>query len=203
MAFHNMRKSALHGNFTGNNYQVVYDITNIRPCHTDHSPTIASRAKLKITSWQHSTVFTCFHMSFLFQRQISVLLLNNLTSPMAAWDPFLDPADDGPQDLKVELDRHPDPVLKDVPLDPWNDCTFVALAQEAAREAEERYEAAMKVLEMQQEAERKESEAKEARRLKLEKEAREIAKLSIQEPYRITLGYCWEVFLVVSKIRLI
>jgi len=100
---------------------------------------------------------------------------------MAAWDPFLDPADDGPQDLKVELDRHPDPVLKDVPLDPWNDSTFVALAQEAAREAEERYEAAMKVLEMQQEAERKESEAKEARRLKLEKEAREIAKLSIQE----------------------
>jgi len=113
---------------------------------------------------------------------------------MAAWDPFLDPADDGPQDLKVELDRHPDPVLKDVPLDPWNDSTFVALAQEAAREAEERYEAAMKVLEMQQESERKESEAKEARRLKLEKEAREIAKLSIQEPYRITLGYCWEVF---------
>lgn len=135
-------------------------------------------------------------MSFLFQRQISALLLSNLTSPMAAWDPFLDPADDGPQDLKVELDRHPDPVLKDVPLDPWNDSTFVALAQEAAREAEERYEAAMKVLEMQQEAERKESEAKEARRLKLEKEAREIAKLSIQEPYRsyrITLGYCWEV----------
>ena len=141
-----------------------------------------------------SHVLTCFDMSFLFQRQISALL-RNLTSPMAAWDPFLDPADDGPQDLKVELDRHSDPVLKDVPLDPWNDSTFVALAQEAAREAEERYEAAMKVLEIQQEAERKESEAKEARRLKLEKEAREIAKLSIQEPYRsyrITLGYCWE-----------
>eukprot|EP00435_Cladocopium_sp_Y103_P065812 s118_g27.t2 len=100
---------------------------------------------------------------------------------MAAWDPFLDPAD-GPQDLKVELD--PDPLeasVLDVPLDPWNDSTFVALAQEAAREAEERYEAAMKVLEVQQEAERKETEAKEARRLKLEKEAREIAKLSIQE----------------------
>ena len=103
---------------------------------------------------------------------------------MAAWDPFLDPADDGSDgpDLKVALaPLDPDPV-KDVPLDPWNDSTFVAMAQEAAREAKERYEAARKVLEIQQEAERKETEAKEARRLKLEKEAREIAKLSIQEP---------------------
>lgn len=103
---------------------------------------------------------------------------------MAAWDPFLDPADDGGDILKVkEVDvgvlKEP---LKDVPLDPWNDNTFVALAQEAAREAEERYEAAMKVLEAQQEVDRKDREVKDARRLKLEQEAREIAKLSIQEP---------------------
>ena len=103
---------------------------------------------------------------------------------MAAWDPFLDPADDkGFEIVKVELDPADD--LKDgidgIPLDPWNDQTFVKMAQEAAREVEERHEAARRALEAKQKAESKETEAKEARRLKLENEAREIAKLSIQE----------------------
>ncbi|CAK8990393.1 unnamed protein product [Durusdinium trenchii] len=100
---------------------------------------------------------------------------------MDAWDPFLDPADDGLPCVKEIVKVEVTDVPVDLPVDPWNDNTFVALAQEAAREAEERYEAALKALEAQQAADLEEKEAKEARRQKLEREARELAKLSPQE----------------------
>lgn len=97
------------------------------------------------------------------------------------WDPFSDPADadvvgsDLPSGLRPV--KSADFGTNETPLDPWEDHTYVTLAQEAAKEAEE----AKKVWQQQQEVEKEEDETKEIWRLKVEKEAREIAKLSMQE----------------------
>ena len=102
------------------------------------------------------------------------------------WDPFSDPADGVGSDLPSVV-KGPGPGVKssdfatnETPLDPWEDHTYVTLAQEAAKEAEE----AKKVWQQQQEVEKEEDETKEIWRMKVEKEAREIAKLSMQETER-------------------
>ncbi|CAE7559573.1 MCAT [Symbiodinium natans] len=99
----------------------------------------------------------------------------------AGWDPFGDPADVDYPRVKTKAVVDETVLSEEVPLDPWNDVTFVSLVQEAAREVQEQKEAAMKLLaEQQAEAEQRQVE-QEARRLKLEQQARELAKLSLPE----------------------
>ncbi|CAJ1384882.1 unnamed protein product [Effrenium voratum] len=99
---------------------------------------------------------------------------------MAAWDPFSDPADEGvPVTLKggdiIKVDDG------DAPLDPWDDGTFVALAREAAAEAAARQAAALEAWEAQQKLQADENRKQEERRERLRQEARDFAKLSIEE----------------------
>ena len=104
----------------------------------------------------------------------------------AGWDPFGDPADDSERSFVKAACKSVVTVDADlseghVPLDPWNDVTFVSLVQEAAREAKEQEEATLKLLAEQQEEEEQKQIEREARRLKLEQQARELAKLSLPE----------------------
>ncbi len=112
-----------------------------------------------------------------------------------SWDPFSDPADVDGSDLPSVAVKgssgHFGTVheTNETPLDPWEDHTYVTLAQEAAKEAEE----AKKMWQQKQEVEKEEDEVKEIWRMKVEKEAREIAKLSMQESLKGTSagGFFW------------
>eukprot|EP00931_Biecheleriopsis_adriatica_P092944 TRINITY_DN66700_c0_g1_i1.p1 TRINITY_DN66700_c0_g1~~TRINITY_DN66700_c0_g1_i1.p1 ORF type:complete len:452 (+),score=114.72 TRINITY_DN66700_c0_g1_i1:56-1357(+) len=105
----------------------------------------------------------------------------------ADWDPFLDPADTVLVDSACSPLKHDlltanhDAGLCDAPSDPWNDNTFVSLAKEAAREAREKYEAALQQAREQEAEEEQQKKEQEARRQKAEQEAREFAKLSPEE----------------------
>ena len=101
------------------------------------------------------------------------------------WDPFGDPADVDCAIVKTACKAalNVETPLSEghVPLDPWNDATFVSLVQEAAREAQEQKEAAMRLEAERQEEEQQKQQEQETRRLKREQQARELAKLSLPE----------------------